>query len=65
MLEIKLANVKCNGCIATIKAGLADMAGVESVEVDLASATASIKGEGLERQAITQKLAELGYPEAE
>lgn len=62
-MEIKVANVKCNGCVAAIKNGLAETAGVESVTVDLASAVVSIEGD-VDRQVIVQKLAELGYPEA-
>ena len=63
MLEIKVAKVKCNGCVTNIKQGLADMSGLESVEVDLASGVVSINGESLDRQVIVSKLAELGYPE--
>ena len=62
MLEIRVANVKCNGCVANIKTGLAEMNGVESVSVDLAGGVVSINGDGLDRQAIANKLAELGYP---
>lgn len=65
MLEIKVANVKCNGCVANIKTGLAEMSGIESVAVDLASGVVSINAEALDRQAIANKLAELGYPETE
>ena len=65
MLEIKVANVKCNGCVANIKTGLAEMNGVESVAVELASGLVSITGEGLDRPEIVSKLAELGYPETE
>ena len=63
MLEIKVANVKCNGCVANIKTGLAEMSGIESVAVDLASGVVSINGDGLEQQVIVSKLTELGYPE--
>lgn len=65
VLEIKVANVKCNGCIANIKTGLAEVNGIESVAVDLASAVVSINGEALDQPAIVNKLAELGYPETE
>ncbi len=65
MLEIKVANVKCNGCVANIKAGLAEMSGIESVAVDLASGVVSINGDVLDQQGIVKKLAELGYPETE
>ena len=63
MLEIKVANVKCNGCVVNIKNGLAGMSGLESVAVDLASGVVSVKGDGLDQQAVVTKLAELGYPE--
>ena len=63
MLEIKVAKVKCGGCVTNIKQGLADMSGLESVEVDLASGVVSINGESLDRQTIVNKLVELGYPE--
>ena len=65
MLEIKVANVKCNGCVANIKTGLAEMNGIESVAVDLASGVVSINGEALDQQVIANKLVELGYPETE
>ena len=65
MLEIKVTNVKCNGCVANIKNGLAETNGVESVAVDLASGVVSINGDGLDRHGIASKLAELGYPETE
>ena len=63
MLEIKVANVKCNGCVVNIKNGLAEMNGLESVAVDLASGVVSVNGGGVDQQGVVSKLAELGYPE--
>lgn len=63
-LEIKVNNVKCNGCVANIKNGLADLGGIDEVTVDLSSGAVTISGTALERQSIIQKLSELGYPEA-
>lgn len=63
-LEMKVGNVKCNGCAANIKNGLAAMAGIDTVEVDVNGGMVTISGNGLERDAIAAKLAELGYPEA-
>jgi copper chaperone len=62
-LEMNVANVKCNGCAANIKNGLADMAGIEQVEVDVPSGLVTVSGSALAREAIGAKLAELGYPE--
>jgi len=63
MLDLKVVNVKCNGCVANIKTGLAEIKGIESVAVDLASSIVSVTGDGLDRQEIVSKLTELGYPE--
>ena len=62
-VEIKVDKVKCNGCASNIKNGLADINGVTSIEVDVASGTVSVTGERLDRQLIVSKLAALGYPE--
>lgn len=62
-MEIKVDKVKCNGCASNIKNGLADMNGVDSIEVDVASGTVNVTGEQLDHQAIVSKLTALGYPE--
>ncbi len=62
-MEINVDKVKCNGCAVNIKNGLAGMDEVNSVEVDVAIGKVSITGEGLDRESIASKLAELGYPE--
>lgn len=63
-LEIKVNNVKCNGCVANIKNGLAELGGIDEVAVDLGSGAVTISGTALDRQSITRKLSELGHPEA-
>jgi copper chaperone len=63
-LEIKVNNVKCNGCVDNIKNGLAELGGIDEVDVDLGSGAVTISGTILDRQSITRKLSELGYPEA-
>jgi len=60
--KITVTNVKCGGCVANIKNGLATVDGVESVEVELASGVVDVSGSA-SREALTTKLAELGYPE--
>ncbi len=61
-LNIKVAKVKCQVCAANIKKGLAD---VGEVAVDVATGEVEIQGVNLDRQQITVKLAELGYPAIE
>ncbi len=64
-LEIKVNNVKCNGCAANIKNGLAVLGGIDDIEVDVDSGAVTINGADLDRPSITHKLSELGYPEAD
>lgn len=61
--EFRVANVKCGGCADTIKSGLAGLAGVAGVEVALGEGRVTVHGEGLARDVIAARLAELGYPE--
>ena len=64
-LNITVANVKCQGCVANIKNGLGAMAGIDAVNVDVESGAVEIQGNELNREQIAGKLAELGYPESE
>ncbi len=56
-------NVKCGGCAANIKKGLATLEGIQVVEVDIKTGAVTVEGDKLDRGHLTNKLAELGYPE--
>ncbi len=58
-----VSNVKCGGCVSNIETGLGQMAGVESVSVDLATKQLVVSGAALDRGAIAARLVALGYPE--
>ena len=61
--RILVANVKCGGCANTIKEGLAELSGVESVAVDIAEGAVTIGLTDADLLAtVRDKLAELGYP---
>lgn len=62
--QLYAQNIKCAGCVANIKNGLSELAGVEAVEVDIASGRVSIEGSAVDTATITAKLAALGYPVA-
>ncbi|MBI3772388.1 MAG: heavy-metal-associated domain-containing protein [Gammaproteobacteria bacterium] len=62
-LQFKVANMKCQGCVANVRNGLVTVAGVNNVDVDLGRAEVTVQGDHLDRQQITAKLAQLGYPE--
>ena len=61
-LEIQSSKIKCGGCVATIEKGLNDFAGVTEVKVDIESNIVNLQGSELDKTAIENKLAELGYP---
>lgn len=62
--EIKILNLKCGGCVNSIKKGLSSIDGVEKIEVDLDTSTISI-GTSDENiiSLVKEKLSTLGYPE--
>lgn len=62
--RFKVENVKCGGCVTAIKNGLGTLAQVHSVAVTVEDGAVVVEGEGLSRQVLSMKLAELGYPEA-
>ncbi len=64
-LQIKVANIKCNGCAATIKTNLERMPGVAAVAVDARAGAVVVTGESLERAPLAARLRELGYPDTE
>ena len=62
MEEIKVANVKCGGCAATIREHLTPMDGVKEVDVDIPGGVVTVYGEGLSRAQLEDKLLAIGYP---
>jgi copper chaperone CopZ len=62
--EFTVQNVKCGGCVKAIQDGLGAMDGVQQVEVTIEGGHVNVEGEGLDRQSLSSKLTELGYPEA-
>jgi copper chaperone len=62
--QFDVLNVKCGGCAANIKNGLSELNGIQQVEVDIATGHVTVQGDGLDRNSLGEKLAELGYPQA-
>lgn len=63
--KFRVKNVKCGGCAGTIRQGLLNIAGVKEVDVVIQGGEVAVRGDGLERQVLAQKLGQLGYPEGE
>jgi len=49
----KVNGMKCGGCVASVEKAVQALAGVESVEVDLESAMASVKGSASSEEVIS------------
>jgi len=61
--EIQVENIKCGGCMNSIKKAISAIAGVEKVEISKETETVVVEGAENLRTQITEKLASLGYPE--
>lgn len=60
---LNVENVKCMGCVNNIRENLLQMEGVVSVEADIKTQKVSVSGIAIDRDAIADKLSQLGYPE--
>lgn len=58
----EVENIKCGGCVNSIKTALLKINNVEDVSVDKDTDTISLTGT-IERDVVLKKLNDLGYPE--
>lgn len=61
-LELLVNNVKCGGCVKTIREGLLTLQGIHEVTVDIDTGAVRIRGEGYNEKEIHSKLSESGFP---
>lgn len=61
-VEFKAQNIKCMGCVNAIQTGLAELPGVDQVEVDLQQSHVTVTGHDLSTDDLAKKMAALGYP---
>jgi len=55
-------NVKCAACASAIQQNLAALPGVSQVEVTFPGGPVTVHGDNLRREAVADKLSEIGYP---
>jgi copper chaperone CopZ len=60
---IYVENIKCGGCMKSIKEALLKMPGVQGADVYKEEDKVCVMGMGTDRSKIIEKLAALGYPE--
>lgn len=63
-LELTLQNIKCDGCVNTIKTAMEKHSNVKEVQVNKETGKVIIVGDNLISSAIITELTALGYPEA-
>ena len=61
--QVRAENIKCMGCVTNIRENLLRIKGVVSVEADVQTQQVSVTAIAVSREAITDRLAALGYPE--
>lgn len=61
--QIFVENIKCGGCINSIKTALMKLNGVSEVQVQKEEDLVSISGHNFNEKEVLEKLAALGYPE--
>ena len=60
---IFVENIKCGGCMKSIKDALQQIAGIDSVLLDIKKESVIITGADINRGTVLDKLGALGYPE--
>lgn len=61
-MKIEVENIKCGGCMNSIKTALLKEPTIESVEIDKETDTVHVEGV-ITYEALVNKLTGLGYPE--
>ena len=60
-LEYVVTGMTCAHCVASVTEEVSEVPGVEGVDVDLGSGRVSVRGEGVDEEAVVAAVAEAGY----
>ncbi|MEJ8589689.1 heavy-metal-associated domain-containing protein [Riemerella anatipestifer] len=60
--NIEVENIKCGGCMNSIKKAILKMENVETITIDKDTETVTVTGT-IDRTSLVDKLSSLGYPE--
>ena len=61
--QLYVENIKCEGCVNSIKSALLKLRGVANVDVYKEEEKVCVSGIAIERQEIRDRLSAIGYPE--
>ncbi len=62
-ITLSLQNIKCDGCVKSIKTAMEKHANITDIQVVKETGTVTIIGENLVNSSIVSELTSLGYPE--
>ena len=60
-LTLRVPDMSCGHCVASVSGAVRDLPGVAGVEVDLASRLVEVEGEGVDVSPVEQVIREAGY----
>lgn len=60
--NIEVGNIKCGGCVNSIKTALLKLDGVQNVQIDKDAEIVTINGTA-DKNILVQELSKMGYPE--
>lgn len=60
-LEYVVQGMTCGHCVASVTEEVSEVAGVTGVDVDLASGRVSVRGTGVDEEAVVAAVSEAGY----
>ena len=56
-----VTGMTCSHCVLSVREEVGEVAGVESLDVDLATGRLAVRGDGIDDAAIADAVAEAGY----
>ena len=59
--DYTVSGMTCGHCVMSVREEVSEVAGVESVDVDLASGRLTVTGESISDDAVTTAVADAGY----
>jgi copper chaperone len=63
-MQIQVENIKCGGCMNSIKTSILKIENVKEVNIDKETETVHVVGTSeINRDAVVKQLAKMGYPE--
>jgi copper chaperone CopZ len=56
-----VTGMTCSHCVSSVREEVSEVAGVQAVDVDLASGRVTVTGDGVDDQAVRTAVADAGY----